>query len=68
MTIAGQSVKETQGMTLRDYFAGQALAGLNASLSSSSDWPTGNTIEVMTQNAYSQADAMITARKGGPQS
>lgn len=48
----------SMGMTLRDYFAGQALAGLLAGCS--------DLIEVgsndMAVNAYMQADAMLRAR------
>jgi len=44
-----------EGMTLRDYFAGQALAG------------TGNvnyhTIKEMAETCYKIADAMLEARK-----
>ena len=63
MTIAGQSVKETQGMTLRDYFAGQALANDNVEDHQSAAWA-----ERVAAQAYAIADAMIAARKGGPQS
>lgn len=46
------------GMTLRDWFAGQALAGLLASGGSVS-W------EQDVFSAYAAADAMLSARKGG---
>jgi hypothetical protein len=46
------------GMTLRDWFAGQALAGLLANGGAVS-WEGDAT------NAYTVADAMIEARKGG---
>jgi hypothetical protein len=45
-------------MTLRDWFAGQALAGLLANGGAVS-WEDDAT------NAYTVADAMIEARKGG---
>ena len=48
------------GMTLRDYFAGQALAGFCAApldLRNHSD-------EVMAIGAYTAADAMLAAREG----
>lgn len=46
-----------EGMSLRDYFAGQALAAL---LSCGRDeWPW----EAEARNAYDAADAMIAARK-----
>ena len=43
-----------QGMTLRDYFAGQALAGLSADPSIESD---------LGEIAYNIADSMIRARQ-----
>jgi hypothetical protein len=44
----------TGGMTLRDYFAGQALSGYDADHSDSKD---------LAKNAYADADAMMEARK-----
>lgn len=46
------------GMTLRDYFAGQALTGLLAA-------DTDNTwsVEAATKVAYKCADAMLEARE-----
>ena len=48
----------SEGMTLRDYFAGQALAGIlaSANFGSMKDWIGGK--------AYQAADAMISAREG----
>jgi hypothetical protein len=51
----------SNGMTLRDYFAGQALSGLVC--------PPGNTSGCYSPPhaadvAYQYADAVITARKG----
>lgn len=46
------------GMTLRDWFAGQALAGLLVN-GGGATWDTDAT------DAYKAADAMLTARKGG---
>jgi hypothetical protein len=55
----GQVMSEDgKGMTLRDWFAGQALAGLLANGGAVS-WEDDAT------NAYTVADAMIEARKGG---
>jgi hypothetical protein len=48
-----------QGMTLRDWFAGQALAGLLSYDGGAAFW------EKDAKNAYNAADAMIRARKGG---
>ncbi len=49
-----------EGMTLRDWFAGQALAGMSAH-KDSSKWE----MHEITADAYAYADAMIAARKGG---
>jgi hypothetical protein len=50
----------TQGMTLRDYFAGQALAGMLAD-------PSVGTTEQTAECAYDMADAMLAAREKGAQ-
>jgi hypothetical protein len=47
-----------QGMTLRDYFAGQALAGLM------SDQTIKAMPEDFAESAYLAADAMLAAREG----
>ena len=49
----GESVKE--GMTLRDWFAGQALAGLAATIATS--------VDGVAVYAYGIADAMLKARE-----
>ena len=49
------------GMTLRDYFVGQALAGLLAR-SHAHDWTQREIIDT----CYSCADAMIKAREATP--
>lgn len=51
----GQYVPQ-YGMTLRDWFAGQALAGLLAN-GGAAFWDRD------AQNAYAAADAMLAARK-----
>lgn len=48
-----------QGMTLRDWFAGMALAGLLANPH------VGGDVGAAARGAYMHADAMIAARKGG---
>jgi hypothetical protein len=48
-------------MTLRDYFAGQALAGLWAN--PREDY-AGTTREDKAVESYRQADAMLAAREG----
>jgi len=45
------------GMTLRDYFAAQALIGLHASHNATSD------PDVAARRAYGMADAMLAARQ-----
>jgi len=47
------------GMSLRDYFAGQALAGAMASLKSDETWPAPG----MAAHCYRVADAMLRERE-----
>ncbi len=47
------------GMTLRDWFAGQALAGLLAAAD------LGNSPHDLSCACFSVADAMLAARQGG---
>jgi len=49
--------RSSEGMTLRDYFAGQALAGIlsAANFGNAKDW--------IGQRAYEYADAMLAARE-----
>jgi hypothetical protein len=47
-------IPEQDGMTLRDYFAGQALAGMKN---------RAGTEEVHAEIAYKTADAMLKARE-----
>jgi len=59
------------GMTLRDYFAGQALAGYLASPINKFTHqldvdPEQLNMGVITRDAYDLADAMISAREGKP--
>jgi hypothetical protein len=55
----------TAGISMRDWFAGRALAGMNASLASADAWPTEIGCRLMATSAYQQADAMISARSRG---
>ena len=57
---SGDGYQRALGMTLRDYFAGQALVGLLAH-------PSGEDPEVAVNFAYRLADAMLEqrARKEG---
>ena len=51
------------GMSLRDWFAGQALIGFtNAFISSGWHSPNEYQIEVLAKNAYVAADAMLAER------
>lgn len=56
------------GMSLRDYFAGQALAGMCHRVAQNG-YPIGQTMETKwaAEAAYLFADAMLAARKGGTQ-
>jgi hypothetical protein len=49
------------GMTLRDWFAGQALSGMMANSQGNRQFHEGHWAEY----AYTQADAMLAARKEG---
>lgn len=49
--------------TLRDRFAMQILAGMNASMITSTAWPDKDAAENMAAFAYIQADAMMKIRK-----
>ena len=54
------------GMTLRDYFAGQALAGWLASFGEGARHPVDvDHGDFVADCSYKMADAMIAARKGG---
>lgn len=50
---------EDRGMSLRDYFAGQALAGII-----SSQLKDNVTAQMIAIACYDQADAMLKAREG----
>jgi hypothetical protein len=53
--------RDNNGMTLRDWFAGQALAGVSAN-----DVAGRWTVQTAAAWSYAQADAMIEARKAVP--
>ena len=56
---AGDVAQATGGLTLRDYFAAQAMQGM---LAASENYPTPG----LANYAYQVADAMLAARaKGG---
>jgi len=52
------------GMTLRDWFAGQALCGIQACCDSE-DWPEKAWHNDAALAAYEAADAMLLAREAG---
>ena len=54
------NLNEAEGMTLRDWFAGQALAGLMA------DPSMGGSRIPFAELAYNYADAMLKAREAKP--
>lgn len=56
------SVAPSEGMTLRDWFAGQALAGLCANTGS---FGMGNGPADLAVRAYDIADCMLGARREG---
>jgi len=53
-----------RGMTLRDWFAGMALQGMIAHVDTSPKTSRSGR-EILAENAFKLADAMIEARKGG---
>ena len=57
---AGYGGESYGGMSLRDYFAGQALVGLLAMPASLDGM--GKTDKLIAQYAYAVADAMLAAR------
>ncbi len=52
-----KNANEEQGMTLRDWFASQAMAGLVSYV------VEGATFENVAEDAYKAADAMLKARE-----
>lgn len=54
-------IAASPGMTLRDYFAAHALAGLCAN----ARWNATYQVEKVASSAYAMADAMLKAREGG---
>lgn len=59
LDTGGMSTRHTDGMTLRDWFAGQALPALL-------EWhPADLRVEQAPAKAYRIADAMLAARKEG---
>jgi hypothetical protein len=51
------------GMSLRDYFAGQALVGFAAALMATRTPPAPGGADTLAAAAYDAADAMLRARR-----
>lgn len=60
----GQGIREgADGMSLRDYFAGQVVGEAFAKMASHPVSMTSPTINDVAEKAYRLADAMLAARK-----
>lgn len=60
--LANAKANETDGMFLRDYFAGQAMQGLMSAHDSNGEWTVLECEKVIAQTAYRMADAMLNER------
>ena len=56
---ASETPKPLNGMSLRDWFAGQALVGICAN----TDWTPASSV-TLASDAYDLADAMLKEREG----
>ena len=64
--LVSDIIGHCEGMTLRDWFAGQALGAIVTATSNGQHQPARderNLIEGMAHDAYELADAMLAARK-----
>lgn len=57
----GQVQSGSWGMSLRDWFAGQAMVALHSSEQRGGRWDSGSA-KICAVNAYAMADAMLAAR------
>lgn len=62
ITVDGESFSVHSGMSLRDWFAGQALQGMIAHPSANPHWHRDHH-KVLANLSYEMANAMIEARK-----
>ncbi len=64
---APEGYEPSLGMSLRDWFAGQALAGWLASYGPDSSHPVSNdAAHLVAARSYAMADAMLAARAKEP--
>ena len=64
--LVSDIIGHCEGMTLRDWFAGQALNAIVTATSNGQHHPARDgrsLVEGMTHDAYELADAMLAARK-----
>jgi len=65
--LAGGGIQgsDAKGMTLRDWFAGQAMPAIISAMSAGQHGIMGgkSALESVACDAYAQADAMLAARK-----
>jgi hypothetical protein len=65
LPMGSETTEGNQGMSLRDYFAGQAIIGLvghGNNVKASNYDPTATIADVVADQAYFIADAMLQAR------
>ena len=62
ISIPGSGDNGYGGMTLRDWFAGQAINGMHSAMTTSTAWPDAPAMLNMARIASKQADAMLAAR------
>lgn len=55
------AMNQTEGLSLRDYFAAKAMQGITPSFANAKIL---NAAEVIADKAYALADAMLKAREG----
>lgn len=62
--MAGEpGIEFDRGMSLRDWFAGQAMVGIQAACEAK-DWPGDAWLRDAARFAYMTADAMLKTRSG----